>query len=225
MVALIACAVAAAALPATASNPADQVSRWRPIIADAAARAHIPEVWISRVIRAESGGYTMLGGRQITSHAGAMGLMQLMPETWVAMRAQLGLGADPFDPHDNILAGAFFLRQMYDRFGYPGLFGAYNAGPGRYAAHLKGAALPAETAAYMRRTAGEAGTIPAPNSPPSPILFVVIRQPASDAQALAPTVHRGQADQPHLLFAVRHVPTEAREAGTPPISEGGGAAE
>src|SRR5689334_17532186 len=59
------------------------------------------------------------------SRAGAMGLMQLMPATWRAMRASLGLGQDPHDPRDNILAGTFYLRAMYDRFGYPGLFAAY----------------------------------------------------------------------------------------------------
>ena len=59
-----------------------------------------------------------------------MGLMQLMPATWAAMRAEHGLGHDPHDPRDNILAGTAYLRAMYDRFGYPGLFAAYNAGPG-----------------------------------------------------------------------------------------------
>jgi hypothetical protein len=44
--------------------------------------------------------------------------------------------ADPHAPRDNILAGTLYLRLMYDRFGYPGLFGAYNAGPGRYASYL-----------------------------------------------------------------------------------------
>lgn len=57
-----------------------------------------------------------------------MGLMQLMPATWRDTRELLGLGADPHNAHDNILAGTFYLRPMYDRFGYPGLFAAYNAG-------------------------------------------------------------------------------------------------
>ena len=60
-----------------------------------------------------------------------MGLMQLMPGTWSEMRLMLGLGGDPFEPHDNIMAGTAYLRMVYDRFGYPGLFAAYNAGPGR----------------------------------------------------------------------------------------------
>ena len=96
-------------------------------------------------------------GQPITSRAGAMGLMQLMPGTWKLMRERLGLGPDPHDPRDNILAGTYYLRLMHDRFGYPGLFAAYNAGPGRYAAYLAGRSrLPGETAAYLRTVTGEA---------------------------------------------------------------------
>src|SRR3546814_2028420 len=76
---------------------------------------------------AESGGRPIWNGRPTVSHAGAMGLMQLMPATWADMRRRLGLGSDPHAPRDNILAGTLYLRLMYDRFGYPGLFGAYNA--------------------------------------------------------------------------------------------------
>jgi hypothetical protein len=101
-------------------------------------------------MRAESGGRENAGGRPIVSRAGAMGLMQLMPGTWREMRSLLGIGPDPYDPRDNILAGAAYLRLMYDRFGYPGLFAAYNAGPARYAAALSGARqLPVETRFYV----------------------------------------------------------------------------
>jgi hypothetical protein len=78
-----------------------------------------------------------------------------MPGTWRELRAALGLGSDPHDPRDNILAGTAYLRAMHDRFGYPGLFAAYNAGPGRYAQHLtRGRRLPAETIAYVATVAG-----------------------------------------------------------------------
>lgn len=144
LAALILCFASPAAM---AAKPAD---RWSEFISEASARFAIPEAWIRRVMAAESGGRTMLNGRPIESRAGAMGLMQLMPATWRAMRASLGLGQDPHDPRDNILAGTFYLRAMYDRFGYPGLFAAYNAGPGAYAAHLAGRRrLPAETVAYV----------------------------------------------------------------------------
>ena len=85
-----------------------------------------------------------------------MGLMQLMPGTWADMRSRLRLGSDPHAPRDNILAGTFYLRLMHDRFGYPGLFAAYNAGPERYAAVLAGRqSLPRETRAYLTATAGQ----------------------------------------------------------------------
>lgn len=148
-------ALAALALVVTAPAKAESVDRWRPYIAEASARYAVPVEWIERVMRAESGGRTTLNGRPITSHAGAMGLMQLMPGTWADIRARLGLGHDPHDPRDNILAGTYYLRLMHDRFGYPGLFGAYNAGPGRYAAWLVGrSGLPGETRAYIATVAG-----------------------------------------------------------------------
>src|SRR5690606_7307731 len=111
------------------------------------------------------------------SRAGAIGLMQLMPGTWAEMRARLGLGRDPDDPRDNILAGTFYLRLMYERFGYPGLFAAYNAGPGRYAAYLTGRqSLPAETIAYLATVGGASGrAAPSPRGPVAEPLFAVRR--------------------------------------------------
>ncbi len=129
---------------------ARSADRWNAHIAEASVRFGIPGEWIRRVIRAESGGRTMMGGRPITSRAGAMGLMQLMPGTWAEMRTAYRLGPDPHDPRDNILAGTAYLRAMHDRFGYPGMFAAYNAGPARYAEHLAtGRRLPTETIAYV----------------------------------------------------------------------------
>src|SRR3546814_10108268 len=124
--------------------------RWRDFIAEASRRFGVPEAWIRAVMQAESGGLTMLDGHPITSRAGAMGLMQVMPGTYEDMRRAHDLGADPHDPRDNILAGTAYLRAMYDRYGYPNLFAAYNAGPGRYDDHLQqGRPLPAETRAYL----------------------------------------------------------------------------
>lgn len=149
-------AAAIVALLLASPARADLVAQWQPHVAEASARFGVPIDWIERVIRAESGGRTMLGGRQITSHAGAMGIMQLMPGTWAEMRARLRLGSNPHDPRDNILAGTAYLRMMYDRFGHPGMFAAYNAGPGRYADYLAGRSrLPVETVAYLRTITGE----------------------------------------------------------------------
>jgi soluble lytic murein transglycosylase-like protein len=147
--------VAAGLLLAAAPARAGQGAEWSPQIAEASNRFGIPEPWIRKVIEAESGGRTRLLGRPIVSRAGAIGLMQLMPATWRELSAELGLGTDPNDPRDNILAGTSYLRAMYDRFGYPGMFAAYNAGPARFAEHLTtGRALPPETVAYAAAIAG-----------------------------------------------------------------------
>lgn len=138
---------------------AETVATWQPHIGEASRRFGVPRAWIERVMRAESGGRTMREGRPVRSSAGAMGLMQLMPGTWAEMRVRLGLGPDPDQPRDNILAGTAYLRLMYDRFGYPGLFAAYNAGPERYAAYLAGRrSLPPETVAYVAAVAQGAGS-------------------------------------------------------------------
>lgn len=115
-------------------------------IAEASARFAIPEHWIRSVMQVESA-----GDPRAVSHAGAMGLMQVMPGTWAVLRQNHDLGADPFDPRDNIIAGTAYLRAMLDRYGtVGGMLAAYNAGPGRYDAHLsEGRRLPAETRAYV----------------------------------------------------------------------------
>ena len=80
-----------------------------------------------------------------------MGLMQVMPQTFAAMTRRYGLGRDPYDPRANILAGAAFLREMYDRYGPEHFLEAYNAGPGRLDDHLRsGRPLPFETQRYTQ---------------------------------------------------------------------------
>jgi len=115
-------------------------------IAEAAQRFALPATWIRAVVRAESN-----GNPHATSPKGAMGLMQVMPATWSKLRLIHGLGGDPYDPHDNIIAGAAYIRALFDRYGTPGWIAAYNAGPGRYEAWLKGRPLPSETIAYVAR--------------------------------------------------------------------------
>ena len=158
-------AAAIALLASAGAAQADPLERWAGAIAEASSRFSIPEPWIRRVIAIESNGRTIVDGRPVVSKAGAMGLMQLMPGTWSDMRALLGLGHDPQDPRDNILAGTFYLRLLYDRFGYPGLFAAYNAGPSRYSAFLAGARpLPPETLAYLRRASASASASASANA-------------------------------------------------------------
>ena len=94
------------------------------------------------------------GDARAVSQKGAIGLMQVMPKTYAELRVRHRLGADPCDPHDNILAGAAYLREMLDRYGAPGFLAAYNAGPARYDEHLmKGRPLPGETQDYVAKLA------------------------------------------------------------------------
>ncbi|ONG48221.1 hypothetical protein BKE38_22200 [Pseudoroseomonas deserti] len=132
---------------------------WGPYIREAAARFAFPENWIREVMRQESGGRLYAAdGSLITSPAGAMGLMQVMPQTYDLLRPRLGLGMDAYAPRDNILAGTAYLREMYDRFGSPLFLAAYNAGPDRVAFYLSGAKiLPDETETYVARIAPRLG--------------------------------------------------------------------
>ncbi len=161
---IIGAGAALVALLAAVPLHADEVERWRPQVSEASSRFGVPASWIERVMRAESRGRTRLSGRPIRSPKGAIGLMQLMPGTWAEMRDRLALGSDPDNPRDNILAGTFYLHLLYDRFGYPGLFAAYNAGPRRYEKHLAGRPLPRETVAYLAEIAGP-GTEPLQQKP------------------------------------------------------------
>jgi len=130
-------------------------------VVEASRRYSLPPGWIRAVMKAESNGQV-----RAVSAKGAMGLMQIMPGTWDELRGQLELGSDPFDVRDNVMAGAFYLRQLLDRFGRHGFLAAYNAGPGRYAQHLsRGRGLPLETRAYVAQLA-PAIAAAAPPGPP-----------------------------------------------------------
>lgn len=143
-----------------AQTPADHSTTADPFaafVAEAAQHFRIPETWIGAVMQAESA-----GDARAVSSAGAMGLMQIMPETWAVLRDRYGLGADPYDAHDNIMAGAAYLRELHDRYGAPGFLAAYNAGATRYEDHLAtGRPLPAETLAYVEALAPLIGGVSA----------------------------------------------------------------
>ena len=157
--------------PALAQDaPAERAATSHPYaghVADAARRFGIPETWIWAVMRVESN-----GDSRAVSSAGAMGLMQIMPGTWASLRARHGLGRDPYDVRDNIMAGAAYLRAMHDRYGNPtAMLAAYNAGPGRYDEYLsRGRPLPTETLGYLEKLAaitGSAGDSQLAAAPPS----------------------------------------------------------
>ncbi len=127
---------------------------WGPYIVEAAGRFDVPEAWVRGVIRAESGGRLYENGQLITSAPGAMGLMQVMPQTYDELRVRYSLGDDPYDPHANILAGTAYIRELYDVYGSPGFLAAYNAGPRRLDEYLtRNRGLPDETRHYVAKIA------------------------------------------------------------------------
>lgn len=152
---IVAAASVVTSFPVSAhAGPASTVSAgpvvpWQSFIGEAANRFSLPASWIRSVIRIESN-----GNPKAVSPKGAVGLMQLMPDTYAELRIRYGLGADATDPHDNIVAGTAYLRDMHERFGSAGFIAAYNAGPQRYEDHLAtGRPLPDETLAYVTKLA------------------------------------------------------------------------
>jgi hypothetical protein len=140
--------VSAHAGPASTPSSGGTVP-WQSFIDEAASRFSVPASWIRAVIRIESN-----GNPKALSPKGAVGLMQLMPDTYAELRVRYGLGDDPKDPHDNIIAGTAYLRDMHERFGMEGFIAAYNAGPQRYEDHLATRRpLPDETLAYVAKLA------------------------------------------------------------------------
>jgi soluble lytic murein transglycosylase-like protein len=92
----------------------------------AEAKTGIDSRLLRAVAKAESN-----GNPRAVSPAGALGLMQLMPDT------ARGLGVeDPFDARQNVMGGAKYLKQLSGRFGdLPRTLAAYNAGPGAVERH------------------------------------------------------------------------------------------
>jgi hypothetical protein len=158
MAALIACAMIVATATSASAEPQPPCrvasvatsDPWAADIAEAAQRFAIAERWIRAVMAVESA-----GDQTARSPKGAIGLMQIMPRTWDKLRARHALDGDPWQPRNNILAGAAYLREMHDRYGsIAAMLAAYNAGPARYDQHLvSGRALPAETVAYVAKIA------------------------------------------------------------------------
>ncbi len=193
--------------PVVQPNPAHPFAAF---IAEASQRFGIPEAWIRAVMHAESAGNV-----RALSRAGAMGLMQIMPDTWAELRARYRLGSDPYGPRDNILAGAAYLREMHDRYGSPGFLAAYNAGPGRYDEYLAGGrALPAETRAYVAALAplvgGGAITGPVTVAAADPLAWT--RAPLFIARTEGPpSAHRvrteARPDSARAAAPEREVPT------------------
>ncbi len=149
--------------PTSYDPPGPPGDPWGPWIREASRRFDIPERWIREVMRQESAGRATA-----TSHAGAMGLMQVMPGTYRELRRRYGLGPDPYHPYDSIMAGTAYLREMYNLFGSPAFLAAYNAGPRRLEDYLwNSRGLPGETRNYVARIGPRIiGTHPNRRAPP-----------------------------------------------------------
>ena len=197
--------------------PGPKSDPWGPYIMEASAKYDLPDRWVREVIRAESSGMVME-----TSGPGAMGLMQVMPATFDELRGRYDLGEDPYDPHDNIMAGAAYLREMHDRYGSTGFLAVYNAGPGRFEEFRAGVRpLPAETVRYLARLNPMlgiegptmlAGATPITVRTPETSAIFVILPPTSGATGLRSdgqqNIHLIAADMPtdmqtESLFAAR----------------------
>lgn len=132
--------VSAEAIPLDPDESARR-AQYLPFIREAASQSGLPEALIAAVIQAESSFKP-----ETRSRAGAMGLMQLMPDNV----KELGV-SNVFDPRQNILAGARHLRDQVDQFGtLEKSLAAFNAGPGRVREY--GGIPPfTETQNYVRR--------------------------------------------------------------------------
>ncbi|MDR6773718.1 lytic transglycosylase domain-containing protein [Azospirillum sp. BE72] len=185
-------------------------------VAEASKRFDMPELWIREVIRQESGGRTTVNGKPIVSKAGAMGLMQVMPGTYEEMRRKHDLGSDPFDPHDNIIAGTAYLREMYNLFGAPGFLGAYNCGPGCYGDYLAGKrSLPGETRRYIASVGPRLNRTPAPNGAD----IVLVSAPSSDSTPDFGSSYSSSRPTPSYQAPSYAPPANSRPAASrPPIA-------
>lgn len=131
---------AAAAAPATPEQLIDEAAR----------RHGLPESFVRSVAKAESG-----FRQDAVSQKGAIGIMQLMPET------ARSLGADPADPRQNVDAGTRYLRELLirykdDPYQLRKALAAYNAGPGAVERY-NGVPPYRETMKYVERVIKQAG--------------------------------------------------------------------
>jgi len=124
------------------TNPRYSTKKYDDIIANASQQYDVSFPLLKAIIKAESD-----FDPRAVSKKGAKGLMQIMPENF----KPLGI-TDPFDPSQNIHAGARYFKQMYDRFkGKLSLsLAAYNAGP-TAVEHYKTVPPYEETEEYVKR--------------------------------------------------------------------------
>jgi soluble lytic murein transglycosylase-like protein len=124
------------------------VANIREMIKKAAKENNLRPELLEAVVQVESG-----YNPDAVSSKGASGLMQLMPATAHA----LGV-SDPFDPEQNLMGGAKYLRQQLDRFNgdEKKALAAYNAGPGAVL-RFNGVPPYRETQNYVKKVISFAG--------------------------------------------------------------------
>jgi len=168
-------------------------------------------------MRVESGGHEYINGQLTVSAAGAMGLMQLEPETYREMAAQNGLGSDPFNPYDNIMAGTAYIHAMYEIYGSPGFLAAYDAGPGRLNLYMNSQeTLPDETVNYVAMIAPHIqGYYPVHRSEADELALNT--QPMSEAPGLLPPGFVPNSPSPASLEAPV-APVEVAENVPPEVT-------
>jgi hypothetical protein len=165
-------------------------------ISEAARRFGRPEAWVRAVMQAES-----RGAADATSPAGAIGLMQIMPDTYAELRARYGLGANAYDPHDNIIAGTAYISEMIELFGVPNFLAAYNAGPARLEDHLRrGRPLLRETQRYLAQI-GELAPIPSPPDEVPALQSVPFIGAPSNAPSRTPQTPSSSVSAPRIISA------------------------
>src|SRR5260370_5559606 len=175
-------------------NGSPTIDRWAAYIAEAAQRFGRPEAWVRAVMQAES-----RGGANATSPAGAIGLMQIMPDTYAELRARHGLAANGYDPHDNIIAGTAYMSEMIELFGVPNFLAAYNAGPSRLEDHLqRGRPLPEETQRYLAQIGKLPVGAPPSSEAPAPQSLPLVTA-ASNAPRSSPQMTSGGAFSPRMI--------------------------
>jgi soluble lytic murein transglycosylase-like protein len=138
-------------------------TRYEALVQDYATRESLRPELVRAVIQVESG-----YNARATSPVGAMGLMQLMPQT----ARELGV-RDPYDPAENIRGGTRYLRQLLNKYDGDELLAlaAYNAGPGAVDKHGKRVPPYRETREYVRKVSAKAGTSDPVVEEPSGVLY------------------------------------------------------
>ena len=195
------CIVSSAQPAYPASSETLPTATCRAHVPEAAARSGLDVDVIMRLMRAESG-----GSASIVSLKGAMGCMQIMPATWDYLSRRYGLGNDPYAARMNMIGGAMYLAELARRFGWPGAYAAYNAGPARYIRYaVNGVPLPAETVAYAARLGGGA----------APAIAAITRPRWQEARLFLDRA--GGALEAGDMHA-RRLAVASEEADAPPVS-------